>query len=124
WRKTGWAIANVDRALTALKATDISGDVVTKLAKVQRLNRLLKVKDLQALLSLWAPIPTRGDDALYAKLFLARATPDIDPVFAPQQDGAVLTDASQTVGGHFPAILAALRVSAADLATICADAGL
>ena len=37
WRKLGWSIADLDHALTGLQATDITADVVTRLAQIQQL---------------------------------------------------------------------------------------
>ena len=126
WRKLGWSMADLDCALTALAASDITPDVVIQLAQIQQLQRGLSLQNLQMALSLWAPINTRGNDALYNKLFLSKAR-QVDAAFVPQKDGSVLTDNSQTIGGdsgHVPALLAALRISAADLEAIRDDAGL
>jgi hypothetical protein len=127
WRKLGWRIADLDRVLTALQATDITPAVVDQLAQIAQLQSDLNVPNLQILLSLWAPIETHGDDALYTRLFLSKAAlnkhdPDF-AVFQPQSDGSVLTQ-DGLIRDHVPAVLAGLRISAADLVLICADAGL
>jgi hypothetical protein len=124
WRKLGWSIADLDRALTALTATDINDVVLHQLAHIKQLQDDLKISSLQVLLSLWAPIDTYGNDSLYKKLFLSKAALHIDAVFQVQADGAVLSDTRQTIAGHIPALLAALRVSETDLAAIRSDAGL
>jgi hypothetical protein len=128
WHKLGWSIADLDRALTALGATDITSDVLTQLARIKQVQGSLNVSNLGVLLSLWSPINTRGDDSLYRKLFfnmagLNKNDPDY-LVFQPNSDGSVLTTSGLNIMDHIPAFLAALRVSAADLAAIRADAGL
>jgi hypothetical protein len=122
WRKLGWSIADVDRALTALKATDITPDVITQLAQIQQIQSAVNIQSLQIEFTVWAGINTRGDDALYKTLFLNKAALDPDPAFVPNADASVLTDSAQTISGHIPALLAALRVRAADLAAIRSDA--
>ena len=79
---------------------------------------------LVQLLSLWADIDTWGDNSLYRKLFLNKAVLALDPVFQPNSDGSVLTAAGLNISDHIPALLAALRSTAADLALIRADSGL
>jgi hypothetical protein len=122
WRKIGWSAADLDRAWTALKAADITPDVITQLAQIQQIQSGLRIQNLQIVFTVWADINTRGDDALYKALFLNKAALNPDPAFVPNADGSVLTDNSQTISGHIPALLAALRVRAADLAAIRADA--
>jgi hypothetical protein len=124
WRKLDWSIADLDRALTALGATDLTPDAIDRIAQILRLQRGLAVSQLQVLLTLWADIDTHGDDALYTKLFLNKATLQIDSAFVPNASGAVLTDPAATVAAHVPALTAALRVTAADLDAIRTRAGL
>ncbi len=124
WRKVGWSAADLDRALMTLQAKDIAPDLITQLAQIKQLQNDLKVGNIQILLSFWAPIDTRGDDSLYRKLFLSKAALRVDAAFQPNPDGSVLTNSSLKISDHIPALLAALRVSASDLAAIRTDAGL
>jgi hypothetical protein len=121
WRKLGWSIADVDCALAVLGKSDITADLINGLSGVAQLQDALRVPDLQILFSLWGPIITRGADALYGQLFLRKAT--LDPAFLPAPDGSVLPG-TETIHDHVPALVAALRVSVADLDAIRADAGL
>lgn len=123
WRKLGWTIASIDSALTALRASDIDTAFLTKLAQIKQLQAVLDVSNVQVLLSLWADIETRGDNALYKKLFLNRSA-QIDDAFKPRNDGSVLTDAAVKLADHASVIRSALRVSNTDFAAIRADAQL
>ena len=123
WRKTGWSIADLDRAIVALGAADITPDLLVQLSQVQKLQNTLLPRTMQILFSLWSVIPFTGDDTLYADLFLSKATQD--PAFLPLPSGVVLpSTTTETLDGHIPALLAALRVRASDLDAIRADAGL
>ncbi|HEX8184873.1 MAG TPA: PA14 domain-containing protein, partial [Blastocatellia bacterium] len=125
WRKLGWSIADFDRALAALNATDITPAAINQLAEIRQLQSELNIPKLQVLLSLWSPVNTRGADALYSKLFLNKAALRIDSAFAPSAtDGSVLTTAGLRISDHVPALLSALRVSEADLNAIRSDAQL
>ncbi len=125
WRKLGWSLTDLDRALVALQTADITSGVLNQLSQIKQLQDDLNAANLQVLLSLWAPIDTHGDDSLYKKLFLSKAAQRIDPDFQPNQDGSVLTAAQGLkISDHVPTILATLRVSEADLSTIRIDAGL
>jgi hypothetical protein len=128
WRKLGWSIADVDRALTAVGASDITPEILIQLARIKQLQTSLNISDLQVLLSLWSPINARGEDSLYNRLFFNKsALNKNDPeylVFQPAADGSVLTAAGLNIQDHIPALLAALRLSAGDLGAIRADAGL
>lgn len=125
WHKLAWSLADLDRALTALQAHDIDDISLNQLARVKQLQDDLCLTSLQVLLSFWAPIDTHGEDSLYKKLFLSKAALKIDDVFRPQPDGTVLPAAQGLkLADHVPGILAALRVSEGDLATIRVDAKL
>lgn len=123
WRKIGWSIAKLDRAMMALRASEITPDALIQLAQTKQLQDQ-SAADIEVLLSLWAPINTHGDDSLYKKLFLNKATLRIDDVFKPKPDGSLLSDTGLKLSEHVAALLAALRISAADLALIRRDAQL
>jgi hypothetical protein len=128
WCKLRWSIADVDRALAAGGASDITPDVLTRLAQIKQLQADLNVSNLQMLLSLWSPINARGQDSLYNKLFFNKsALNKNDPdyvTFQPGSDGSVLTAPALHIKDYIPPLLAALRVSAVDLDAIRADAHL
>ena len=113
---------------------DITPDTLDQLARICSLQADLKLPKLQVLLSLWADIDTHGDDSLYKKLFLNKATlqieqnsnpsHQIDLIFEPDKDGSVLIDPTLKISDHLPTLAGALAVSAADLDAIRSDAGL
>jgi hypothetical protein len=123
WRKLGWSMHDLDRTIIALQATNIDINFLLNLAHVKRLHADLNLPVVQ-LVSFWAPIDVQGDDSLYKKLFLSKAALKIDDVFKPQLDGSVLSDATQTLSKHVPALVAALRISEAELTSIGIDASL
>jgi peptidoglycan hydrolase-like protein with peptidoglycan-binding domain len=121
WRVLGWSISDVDRALVALAAPEMT-DVIHGLARIRQLSDALSPASLQVLFALWSQINADGTDALYTQLFLNPALVPLDPAFAPV-NGAVLTGTAN-ISDHIPALIGALQVSASDLALIRADAGL
>src|SRR5262249_24392749 len=72
WRRLAWPIADLDRALFALVASDLDPTAVRKLAQLRLIRSDLNLSLAEAL-ALWAPIDTWGRDALYLKLFQNRA---------------------------------------------------
>ncbi|RPI94811.1 MAG: hypothetical protein EHM40_05340 [Chloroflexi bacterium] len=87
WRKLGWSIEEVDRALQAFvpRNAPFDGDHLDKqplrtaliyLAHLKELDENLKVgkQSRLKLLTLWLDIPTTGKNPLYAQLFLTRST--------------------------------------------------
>lgn len=128
WRKLGWFIAEVDKMLAAFNITGITiptaaemTDVLLKLAELTRLRAMVN-RPLLELLSLWSNIDIHGEDSLYKKLFLNKAVLEIDLVFSNKP--ILPTNTTETITGHVPALVAALRVSDADLVLIRADAAL
>jgi hypothetical protein len=129
WRKLGWTIQDLDKAMTALGAIDITPDLLQGLASIVWLERDLGLKSA-IILSLWSTIDTYGEGSLYKKLFQSKAVQQLDKGFAPRPQGvpisetSVLTDKNEPLSGHIPALLAAMRISADDLKTIRAAAKL
>ncbi|MDP1678675.1 MAG: neuraminidase-like domain-containing protein [Candidatus Nitrotoga sp.] len=122
WRKLGWAIPDIDRAITALQAPDINRNFLRQLGQIVQWQDLLQLP-VQQLLSFWGVIPTSGDKSLYSTLFLNKAVREIDPVFTPI-NSEFLTDLNLKIKDHLPALLAAFRTRASDLALIRAHTGL
>lgn len=131
WRKLSWPIHDVDRALTALRvstAAQVNDDFLIMLAQAVRLQRELHLT-LADTLSFWWNIDTHGDDAdtrrensLYARLFLNRTIRQLLPSpsdsFVLNNEGSQLQVTSGHISDFTAAIMAALRVSAADLGVI------
>lgn len=117
WRKLGWEMHEVDLMLAALGEIDITSGTISKLSSVSLLNQQLKLP-LNKLATLWGRIDTYGTQSLYKKLFLNKAVQRVDPIFQADRLGKFLSDASQTLHQHIPAILAAFRISEQDLQAI------
>ena len=102
---------------------------------LQRLGFLLRVMgqlslsggaSLAQLLACWAPIGTAaitGQDSLYQDLFLTPALLQQDPAFADNGYGEYLTDASQTLLAHQPALCAACGLTGAEFTLITGALG-
>jgi hypothetical protein len=116
WRKTGWSVQDLDRAMVALQAPDITPAFLRQLGQILQLQKMLELSP-QQLLSFWGSIPIAGDDALYRKLFLNKAVREIDPIFTAV-NGEYLTAANLKISEHVPALLAGLRTRASDLALV------
>ena len=125
WRKLGWEMSELDKTLTALQSADLTELLLCQLSQIQRLKAELNLS-LDQLVSLWSTIDTHGENSLYKKLFQNKAVipPDDGPAFKLIGDGSQLADTNAKLSEYIPTILAALRISAADLDLILADANL
>jgi hypothetical protein len=123
WRKLGWSMQDLDRALRALQAPDIDRDFLRRLGGIVQLQAMLKLSP-QQLVSFCGALPTEGKDALYAKLFLNKAVRDIDTAFEPINGEYLSPARNLKIKDHIPALLAGLRTRAADLALIRAHTSL
>ncbi len=148
WRKLGWTMEEVDRALGTfvprnapfVEANYASKPLDTALIYLAHL-KALDAKVLVGkpsrikLLTLWSNIPTTGKGSLYAKLFLNPSVLKTDPIFDHPR-GEYLAQAWVTaqgqgksaefvlVKGHLPAIQSAVGLTAAEVAEIFEDAQL
>lgn len=137
WRKLDWPVAVIDAAIAALfppefKATGVDPgadlknldtgwkQLLLRLGVVLEVMDRLKVrpKDLEALLTCWAPIGTTGEPSFYERLFPATVI-GADAAFAPRADGSVLTG-SHTFAEHTEALRAATGLGGADFAAVVA----
>lgn len=122
WRKVGGEPEDLNRVLVALCGSQLNDAAIMKLSHVSRL-RVVFGCSVEELVALWALIPTDGRDPLYRRLFL---NPDVltpvDPAFtlgAGNELAIVVGNpADAKVSKHTPPILAALRISADDLAAL------
>lgn len=137
WRKTGWAVHELDLMIYSLGETDITVTLIQKLAAVSKINAILNLPVPQ-LASLWGDMDTYGDDSanfpqnssLYAQLFL-RPTGNVisngvavKSIFAPDllNQLFVNTATPPAMSDHLPEILAALSISSDDYMAIIKDA--
>jgi hypothetical protein len=68
WKKLGWTIEELDKTMTALKATDIDQQFIVSLSAVKQFQAALGIPLLQVL-SFWADLDTDGRNSLYLTLF-------------------------------------------------------
>lgn len=122
WRKTGWTIEELDTVLTALQATDLTPSVLQQLSTVKTLFDKTQLP-LDRLATAWGNIETNGQKSLYNRLFLTRTISQIDKVFQPDKLGNLLSDATQTIGAHLDAVLAAFKIKKDDFDRIATDSG-
>ena len=128
WKKPGWTMQELDKAMEAFEASDIDNGFLQNLAHLKWLQAELNVPVVK-LLSLWAPIDTLGDDSLYLKLFQNKAVLNpVDTDFELNDEATELEKAAAasqaTITDNVPAILAALRINADDLEAIRTATGL
>ncbi len=124
WNKLGWTQQELDRALVALGATDISGPLIESLAHIARLRADLNQPVIR-LLAFWSSIDTFGDDALYHKLFLNKAiTNPVDHAFDLNAEQTDLLDATAQIKDHAATLQAALRINGEELALLRGATGL
>jgi hypothetical protein len=122
WRRLGWSIIDVDRALIALGSVQIDIQAILSLRVIKRLMKLLKLPIAQVL-SFWAGIDTQGPDSLYERLFRSRAMQKLDDSFELKPERTELKKTDK-LSDHAPALLAALHISEADLAALRQATGL
>jgi peptidoglycan hydrolase-like protein with peptidoglycan-binding domain len=118
WNKLEWTQQELDRTIIALSSTNIDAALIEDLSRLAWLRAKLN-QPIIRLLSLWAPIDTFGDDALYVKLFQNKAiTNPLDTALALNQQGTDLADTTALITEHAATLQAALRINADDLALL------
>lgn len=132
WKQLGWTIEETDRALqTFLPSNIVISDVtlgdalktaLIYLAHLKELTGLVRVgkNSLMKLLTLWADLPTKGKNPLFAQLFLTRNILKDDVIFDDPL-GNYLKKTGVSLKDHLPALQAALNVTADEIALILQD---
>lgn len=135
YRKMGWSIADLDRAILALHQNakpprlhdiDISPQLIVHLAHIKQLQARYHITNVQVLLALWAPIQFQGTDSLYRGLFLNKSMhhQGVDPAFEQEfPDSPVLIDPQATLADHLAILQSAARISANDMRLLLDDCG-
>jgi hypothetical protein len=145
WRKLGWSLDEVDRAMQAFLPANLPAwtdpgfgaafitawkTALVYLAHLDALNKqLAPAMGRAALLPFWANLPVDGPAPLYASLFLTPSVLNNDWAFddpngkfpVPTSDLAAAS--LQTLSAHLPSIQGVLGLAAADVTAILADAG-
>ena len=135
WRKADVPMGDLDKAIFAFGG-NLDDVFLDKLADARWLQADLKVPLVQ-ILSMWSNLDThgtlatdasgdtRGAEALYTTLFRNKAVFSLlDPDFALTSDRSEVVGTSKSLDEKVPALLAALRLPAADVAAIRTDADL
>jgi hypothetical protein len=115
---TGWSTLDLDGAILAMKATDVTPVFIIQVAQICRLNQDLDVPVIE-LLSWWSNISTAttGEDAeqtsLYDDLFLNNTVlSPVDPAFELNSNRTDLINAgTETFAAHMSTILSALAIT-------------
>jgi peptidoglycan hydrolase-like protein with peptidoglycan-binding domain len=138
WKRLGWTMEETDRALQAFlpaKAFLPPNGAITEatlgtalktaliyLAHLKELTELTNVgkNSRLKLLTLWADLPTKGKNSLYAQLFLTRNILKDDAIF-DDPFGNYLSKPDVFLKDHMPALQAALNLTADEIAQILQD---
>jgi hypothetical protein len=126
----GWEISDLDAAMTAMQAADLTMGFLIQISQIQRLKNELNRPVLE-MLSWWSAISVVVDESdpedrsFYDELFLNNAALNPpDEAFNLNSARSDLQNAGTApLGEHKPAILAALAITEADLALILTDIG-
>jgi hypothetical protein len=139
WKKLGWTLDEIDRALQVFLTPNIPPDTDTTfgsdfstaiqtalvyLAHLQGLFQELRPGPAgrNGLLIFWSHLPTTGNDPLYAQLFLNPSVLNNDPVF-DDPTGDYLSG-SLLLKDHVLALQGALNLTSVEVGLILTDAGL
>jgi Tc toxin complex TcA C-terminal TcB-binding domain/Neuraminidase-like domain/Salmonella virulence plasmid 28.1kDa A protein/Putative peptidoglycan binding domain len=120
WRKLGWTILEVDRALHALvpdpNTPVLTNEVLVRLDHLRALRSELRLSVAQTL-ALWKPIDTTEPRSLYRSLFYNPAvfTPQ-DEVFRLRPDGQELARTDTFLADQSAALQAVFRLNSDGLA--------
>ncbi len=132
WRRLGWSLSETDQALRVCLPTGVALDLTTlgqalqtaliHLAHLKELGELLPLgrNGRLALTTLWADLPARGRQSLYAQSFLTRAILKDDPAF-DHPLGLYLSTPGVALKDHLSAVQAALGLTTDEVALILAD---
>ena len=133
WCALGWSIEETDSAITALQADipdvnqRLNDNLLQKLAHLQWLREEFEMP-VDRVLTLWSNIGVTGENSLYRRLFQNPSVlKPIDAAFAlagAELDIVTSSPAEATITKHTSAILAALGISADELAAIRTDSNL
>ncbi len=108
WRKLGWKIEYVDKALRVLPS-DLKDETVDGLARISELKEKLKLPVLE-LLAFWGDIDTDGPESLYHRLFQDEKLPK-----AVRESFRLPLDGSERLLDQAATLQGVLHLSAPDL---------
>ena len=138
WKKLGWTIDEVDRALQTFFPANLPAwtdpgfaaafgaawkTALVYLAHLDDLNtRLAPALGRIALLPLWTNLPTQGENPLYGQLFLTSSVLNNDFAF-DDPNGQFRGLPADQLSLHQAAVQGVLSLTAADITAILIDAG-
>ena len=126
----GWTTLELDQAITAMQAPDLTAEFLMQISQIRRLNDQLTIPIIE-MLSWWSTISTAvidedsGEISFYESLFLNNAVlSPVDEAFALNLDRSDLENAgTTTMGDHTAAILAALAITETELSLVLEHEG-
>lgn len=126
WKKMGCTIEELDMMLCAV---DTSSSKIFTTGLLNDLSKLWKFQHKHSMSAeqgavLVNNIPTHSENSLYQRLFLNKAILQIDDKFELDDDGKELKNATEILGNHIPAFLAAFQLKENDLNDIADFLGL
>ncbi|KAI9164055.1 Toxin subunit YenA2 [Paramyrothecium foliicola] len=91
----------------------VTVDIIHNLALIKKI-MVITGLPLEQLLTFWTPIPTRGRDALYRRLFFKGNVRATDPVFGPDKEGDFFTRKCK-ISDQLLVVLAAFGITSTDV---------
>jgi hypothetical protein len=135
WRRLGWSIEETDRALqvfmpkkspssTSLSLEEAFKTSLIYLAHLKAIDNQVKAgkNSRLKLLTFWSNLTTKGENSLYAQLFLTRSVLKDDPTFDDPLGNYLSKEAF--VKDHLLSLQGALNLTQNEIWLILADAGL
>ena len=123
WRKLGWTIPDVDLVVRGLgadaAAPSLTDDLLVALDALRELGSRLRL-GVRETLALWRLIDTAEPDSLYRRLFLDTPNAAHSEAFRLEAGGEELAQPGGPLSDQAAPLQAALRLNAADLATLIA----
>ncbi|HMB27651.1 MAG TPA: hypothetical protein VKS99_06065, partial [Blastocatellia bacterium] len=124
WRKLGWTICEVDRAIRAFapnaSAPTLTNEILVRLDHLRALSSQLRLTVAQVL-AFWRPIDTVEPGSLYQKLFFNPAVfKPLDEDFRLRPDGQELLNTSKSLADKAAVLQAAFRLNSAALSSALA----
>jgi hypothetical protein len=116
--KSGYTIPELDLLITASARLQIDASLLEDLAIIKSLNRESGLPADQ-LAVFWGDINLGGKNSLYKKLFLSKTGSKKNAAFLPDKFDNYFTDTAAKVEDQLPAVIAAFRINAEQLQTIC-----
>lgn len=119
WKKLKWTLHDFDLVVSKFPLSD-PFTLILRLADISLLLGQLDIP-VEQLMALWAPIDSWDERSLYERLFRSKTAQSLDPLFTLNDVRREIDEFVKKPGtppllaNHVPLLLAAFRISAADL---------